>query len=67
MLLVTTYLQIRTCHGVFCTCTSTCAVSYLLETWLAGAERVCTVGDTVSLISISTLSTVTATVIQLCV
>lgn len=44
-------------------CTSTGVVSCLLEAWFAGAEGVCAVGDTVGLISITTLSPVTPAVI----
>ncbi len=47
-----------------CTCTSAGMVSCLPETWFAGAEGVCAVGDTVSLVSITTLSSVTPAVVQ---
>lgn len=56
-------LRVKSCHDALCACTSTGVVSYLLEAWFAGAEGVCAIGDTVGLISITTLSCVTPTVV----
>lgn len=43
--------------------TSTGVVSRLLEAWFAGAEGVCAVGDTVGLVSITTLRPVAPAVV----
>lgn len=56
-------LRVKSCHDALSACTSTGVVSYLLEAWFAGAEGVCAIGDTVGLISITTLSCVTPTVV----
>lgn len=45
-------------------CTSTGAMSYLLEAWFARAEGVGAVGDAVGLVAIATLRPVASAVVQ---